>query len=60
MSEYQPERMFGSKKGLHMEFKSKSDAKLFYQEGLDLGNRVEIHGNIVIMLNSKAAKKSDN
>ena len=58
--EFSPERIFGSKKGLHMEFKSKRDAEMFYQEGLELGNRVEIHGNMVIMLNSKSAKKSNN
>lgn len=58
--EFSPERIFGSKKGLHIKFKSKEDAEMFYQEGLELGNRVEIHGNIVIMLNSKAAKESNN
>lgn len=58
--EFSPERIFGSKKGLHMEFKTKKDAELFYQQGLELGNRVEIHGNMVIMLNSKAAKESSN
>lgn len=57
--EFSPERIFGSQKGLHMKFKSKEDAKMFYQEGLELGNRVEIHGNMVIMLNSKTAKRTD-
>ena len=56
---FSPERIFGSKKGLHMEFKSKEDAEMFYQEGSELNNRVEIHGNMVIMLNSKTAKKSN-
>jgi hypothetical protein len=56
--QFSPERMFGSKKGFHIEFKSKEDAQLFYQQGLELGNRVELHGNLVIMLNSKVTKKS--
>ena len=43
-----------------MEFKSKEDAEMFDREGLEFGNRVEIHGNMVIMLNSKAVKESNN
>lgn len=57
--EFSSERIFGSQKGLHIEFKTKEDAALFYQQGLNLGNRVEIHGNMVIMLNSNAAKKGN-
>lgn len=61
MTEYQPERAFGSKKGFHIEFKSKEDARGFYDEALVFGSRVEIQGNVVIMLTSKyAAPKKEN
>ena len=56
MAEYSPERVFASHKGLHIEFKSRLDAREFYREGIQLGSRVELHGHLVIMLTSKYLK----
>ena len=53
MSGFAAERCFVSHKGFHLEFKSLEDAEGFYSQGLKLGNRVEIHGRMVIMLTSK-------
>ena len=53
---YRGERYFMSNKGFHMEFKSKEDAQGFYQDALRDGSRVEIHGNVVIMLTSTTTK----
>ncbi|MEL6788822.1 MAG: hypothetical protein AAFO76_15780 [Cyanobacteria bacterium J06607_15] len=61
MTEYTPERVFGSTKGLHIEFRSKEDAQSFYQEALEFGSRVERHAHLVVMLTSKyAASEEDN
>lgn len=51
--EFHPEGIFGSNRGLHVEFENKTDAIAFYQHNLELGNPVEIHGCMVIALNSK-------
>ncbi|MEO1341021.1 MAG: hypothetical protein AAFV28_07735 [Cyanobacteria bacterium J06635_13] len=61
MTEYTPERVFGSNKGLHIEFRSKKDAYSFYQEALGFGSRVELHAQVVVMLTSKySASQKDN
>lgn len=56
--EFFTERVFPSKKGLHIKFNSKKEAELYYKQGLKLGNQVQINENVVIMLNSKAAQNS--
>ena len=45
-----PERIFPSCKGIHLDFKNKADAEAYYQEKSRLKNKVEIHGNLVIVL----------
>ena len=57
---YRAERNFVSNKGFHIEFKSTEDAKGFYQDALRDGSRVELHGNVVIMLTSKYVQKLNN
>lgn len=56
--EFEGQRIFGSNKGIHIEFKSTEDANLFYQEGLKLGTLMEFHGTIVILLYTKKNKPS--
>jgi len=52
---YRGERYFMSNKGFHIEFKSQEDAKKFDRDALRDGSRVEIHGNMIIMLIRKSA-----
>jgi len=52
---YHGERYFMSSKGFHIEFESQEDAKKFYKDALRDGSRVEIQGNMIIMLTRKSA-----
>lgn len=58
---YRGERYFMSNKGFHVEFTSQADAQGFYQDAMRDGSRVEIQGNMVIMLTSNyAASQEEN
>ncbi|OKH10824.1 hypothetical protein NIES593_22765 [Hydrococcus rivularis NIES-593] len=55
--EFSAKRVYPTEKGLHIEFATSSEAAEFYQQGIELGNRVELNDKTVIMLSSKANKE---